>query len=98
MNKQSQFKPKKGQDILKNAILAQNKIPPRGVEPLKANQQPVDNKILTQNTNPVLSTSLDNLVQIYPDLAELVKLWPELPQETKKAIKTLIQTYKAENK
>jgi hypothetical protein len=40
-----------------------------------------------------LSTSLDNLVQIYPDLVELVKAWPELPEETKAAIKALAETH-----
>jgi len=56
------------------------------------------NKQLTKNSNPVLSTSLDNLVQIYPDLAQLVKVWPELPEHTKASIKALVKTHKAETK
>jgi hypothetical protein len=56
------------------------------------NQQTPDNKTLTQNEKPVLSTCLDNLVQIYPDLVQLVKAWPQLPEQVKTAIKTLIQT------
>jgi hypothetical protein len=53
------------------------KIPPRGVEPLSKNSKAPVNKQLTKNTNSVLATCLDNLVQIYPDLAVLVKVWPE---------------------
>jgi len=48
-------------------------------------------KSLEKIKNPVLSTSLDNLVQIYPDLVELVKVWPEYVKNT---IKALIQTHK----
>jgi hypothetical protein len=33
-----------------------------------------------------------------PDLAALVKAWPDLPEQTKTAIKTLIETHKAEQK
>jgi F0F1-type ATP synthase beta subunit len=65
---------------------------PRGVEPLSDNSKVVDNKTLTKNTNSVLSTSLDNLLQRYPDLADLVRAWPELPEHIKTAIKALIQT------
>ena len=82
----------------KNAILAQKKIPPRGVEPLSGNSKAPVNKQLMENSNSVLSTSLDNLVQIYPDLAQLVKVWPQLPEDTKKAIKALIQKHMTEIK
>jgi hypothetical protein len=43
--------------------------------------------------NSVLSTCLDNLVQLYPDLAQLVKVWPEMPKYIKAAIKALVQTH-----
>jgi hypothetical protein len=66
------------------------KIAPRGFEPLNQNLQPTKNKKLTENTNPVLSTSLDKIVQKHPDLAQLIKVWPELPEHTKAAIKALI--------
>jgi len=62
------------------------KIPPRGVEPLSDNSKTPVNKQLTKNANPVLSTSLDNLLQIYPDLAQLVKVWPELSGQARKDI------------
>jgi len=45
-----------------------------------------------------LATSLDNLVQIYPDLVELVKAWPELTETVKTAIMAFIQNHKLENK
>ena len=69
------------------------KIAPRGFEPLNNNSKAVDNKTLIENSNPVLSTSLDNLLQIYPDLAQVVKVWSELPEHTKTAIKALVQTH-----
>jgi hypothetical protein len=37
-------------------------------------------------------------MQIYPELREIVKVWLELPEDTKTAIRTLIQTHKAEKK
>ena len=33
-----------------------------------------------------------------PDLAEIVAVWPELPEHIKAAIKALVQSHKAENK
>jgi len=45
-----------------------------------------------------LATSLDNLVQKYPDLAELVKAWPELPETVKATIKSLVQKHKRRTK
>jgi hypothetical protein len=73
-------------------------IAPRGFEPLSENQEPADNKRLTENPNPVLSTSLDNLLQKYPELAQLIKTWPELPEHIKAAIKALVQTHNTEKK
>jgi hypothetical protein len=32
------------------------------------------------------------------DLVKMVKLWPDLPEHIKAAIKALVQTHKAENK
>jgi hypothetical protein len=68
-------------------------IAPRGFEPLGANQQDAENKALTENTNSVLSTGLDKIVQKYPELEQLINAWPELPEQVKKTIKTLIQKY-----
>jgi hypothetical protein len=73
--------------------------PPRvGLEPTTYNQQGTENKALTENSNPVLATSLDKTLQKYPDLAQLVKVWPELPEHTKAAIKALIPTHSKEAK
>ena len=47
-----------------------NSIAPRGFEPLYENSQTPVNKALTENTNPVLSTSLDILLQKHPDLEQ----------------------------
>jgi len=77
-------------------VNSQQRIPPRGAEPLEGNEQVPEIKELTENANSVLSTSLDNLLQIYPELAELVKAWPELPESAKTAIKALVQTREAD--
>jgi hypothetical protein len=69
-----------------------SQIAPRGFEPLNNNSKVPVNKTLTKNSNPVLSTSLDKIVQKYPDLSQLVKAWPELPEDTKTAIKALIES------
>jgi len=85
-------------DTQKNAVVASHSIAPRGFEPLEGNHQTPTNKALTENTNPVLSTGLDNLVQKYPELARLIEAWPELPEDTKMAIKALVQTHEAEKR
>ena len=69
-----------------------------GVEPLSGNSKAPVNKQLTKNTNPVLATSLDKTLQKYPELAELVKAWPKLSDQTKTAIKALVQTHEAEKR
>jgi hypothetical protein len=84
---------KNGQDTRKTAILAGHGLPPRGVEPLGDNSQQSFNKELTKTEDPVLSTSLDNLMQIYPDLAELVKAWPDLPDHDKQAIMKRVRSH-----
>jgi len=87
---------KNGQDARKTAILADNQIAPRGFEPLEGNQQVSSHKQLTENANPVLSTGLDKTLQEFPDLVELVRAWPDLPEHIKAAIKALIQARRAE--
>ena len=44
-------------------------------------------------TGNVLVSCLAQIVQKYPELRELVKAWPELPEDTKTAIKALVQTH-----
>jgi hypothetical protein len=41
---------------------------------------------------------LDNLLQEYPDLVELVKVWPNLPEQAKAAVKALVDTATQPNK
>lgn len=67
------------------------KIPPRGVEPLNENQQPLDNKALTENQNPVLSTSLDKILRKYPEFEEIITAWPELTEQERKAILDIVK-------
>jgi hypothetical protein len=45
-----------------------------------------------------LSTGLDKILQKYPDLRQIVKAWPKLPEHIKAAIKALVQTLKREKK
>jgi hypothetical protein len=80
--------------IINHKSTISNRIAPRGFEPLNENQQPVDNKTLTENQNPVLAASLDKILQNHPDLAQVVERWPDLPDTMKIAIKTLIQSHK----
>jgi hypothetical protein len=75
-------------------FFAPQKIAPRGFEPLNENQQPVDNKALTENQNPVLATSLDKILQKHPDLALVVERWPNLSDTIKQAVKTLVESQK----
>ena len=81
------------QDTLKTAFLADQQIAPRGFEPLESNQQDTENKELTENTNPVFVTGLAKIMQEYPELRELVMLWPDLPEDTKTTFKKLIETH-----
>ncbi len=84
---------KNGQDVRETAFLAVQQIAPRGFEPLEGNQQDIENKALTEDTNPVLATGLDKTLQKYPELARLIEAWPDLPEHTKAAIKALVQTH-----
>ena len=74
------------------------RIPPRGVEPLEANQQPLEKSALTQNENPVLATGLDKILQEDADLRALIEAWPGLPEQIKTAIKALIESHRVEKK
>ena len=66
-----------------------------GFEPPCGNSKAIIDKELTQNGFSVLSTSLDKTLQKQPkidtrklpaDLAEIVAVWPELPEHIKAAI------------
>ena len=57
------------------------------------NHKPLSDKSLTKTENPVFDTSLANLLQKYPDLAQVVDAWPSLPEHIKAAIKALIETF-----
>lgn len=73
-------------------------LPPRGVEPLEANLQPVENKELTENTNPVFATGLAKTLQECPELEQIITAWPGLPEHVRNSIKELIQNHEAEGK
>ena len=69
------------------------KTPRVGLEPTSGNCQPVENKELAENQNPVLSTGLDILLQKWPELKQIIAVWPELPEHIKAAMKALIQSH-----
>ncbi len=89
----SYYRNENSQDRL-YSILAVNQIAPRGFEPLLENNQSIDNKELTENTNSRLCASLCETLQKHPELEAIIKAWPELPEHTKQAIKALIETSK----
>ena len=65
-----------------------------GLEPTSGNCQPVENKELAENQNPVLSTGLDILLQKWPELKQIIAVWPKLPEHIRAAIKTLVEAHK----
>ena len=74
------------------------KIPPRGLEPLERNQEPIINTELTKSQDFVLDTSLDILLQKHADLQAVITVWPELPEHIKAAIKALVETHKGKER
>jgi hypothetical protein len=83
--------------LSKTSFPVAQQTPRVGLEPTCANRQSAENKELTEKANPVLSTGLDKIVQEYPDLEQIITTWPELPEETKTAIKKLIETHSRES-
>jgi len=83
-----------GYKRLRNSL----RIAPRGFEPLSGNSKAPVNKQLTKSTNPVLATSLDKTLQKYPELREIVEVWPTLPKQTKSKIKDLVEKHTTEGK
>ena len=65
--------------------------PPRvGLEPTCNITEVTVDKALMASEEPVLSTSLDILLQKHPELKQIVSVWPELPDHIKQTIKTLV--------
>jgi len=63
-----------------------------GLEPTRSNRQGIDNKELTENENPVLSTGLDKIVQKYPEIVKLIQAWPKLPETIRSAIVAIVRS------
>jgi hypothetical protein len=63
-----------------------------GFEPLAQNTYPLVNKELTVHSETCLASSLAVLLQSHPELANLLDIWPKLPDHIKSAIRALIQT------
>ena len=76
---------------------------------LPQNDKRIQNKDLEQDTtetykpaykeNSKADRKQDKIesTQMPPEIAEIVAVWPELPEHIKAAIKALVQTHKAEN-
>ena len=58
----------------------------------------VDRKTDSKNPNTTQKQGQIDISELPPDLAEIVAVWPELPEYFKAAIKALIQAHKGEEK
>jgi len=45
-----------------------------------------------------LSSCLDTILQKFPELEQIIVVWPELPEHLKAAVKALVQTHNTEVK
>jgi hypothetical protein len=63
-----------------------------GFEPHTKNPYPIANEQLTDIHKSCLASSLAFLLQSYPELGNLIDIWPKLPDHIKSAIQALIQT------
>ncbi|MHC4587648.1 MAG: hypothetical protein ACYS3N_24250 [Planctomycetota bacterium] len=52
-------------------------------------------KRISKKTQNDLAANLAEIAEKHPDLAEIVAVWPDLPEHIKAAIKALIQTHKS---
>ncbi len=71
---------------------------PQGSRTLEAIRQPLSDAAVTQNQNPVLATGLDKIVQKDADFRTLVEAWPDLAEDTKTTIRTLIHNQEQEHR
>ena len=58
----------------------------------------VDRETDSKRSNQAPKTAENQTKNLPPDLAEIVAVWPELPEYIKAAIKALAQTYNIEGK
>ena len=74
-------------------FFARGKKYPQGeIKPPEEKSQQSDNKELTTLQTSVLATGLDKLLQKHPELATIIRAWPNLPPNIKATIMALIQT------
>jgi hypothetical protein len=66
-------------------------LPPRGFEPLSGYSEGTTDSQVTQNQENVLAVCLALLEQKYPDLAGIVRAWPELPEALRAGIVAMVK-------
>ena len=72
--------------------MAKQETPRVGLEPTRGKLQTLENKGLTENQNPYLSTSLDKILQNYPQVKRIIAAWPALSEQDKKTIIEAVNT------
>jgi hypothetical protein len=72
---------------------------PKNVSPdIKKTCETSKSQLTPQLTPKSLKQGEIDTSELHPDLAEIVAVWPELPEHIKAAIKALVQTHNREGK
>ena len=60
------------------------------MSPLNENDNPLSNKEFTEDTENDLAENLALILQNHPDLVEIIRAWPGLPVDVRRAIVKMV--------